>query len=127
MTAQLDHLILAVSDPKVSTAFYAQILGFPHVADQGPFAVVRVNEAVTLQLVQAPTSGGEHLAFAMSRAEFDGAFARIRESGIGYGDVFNTVGSQRGPGNEEGSRGFGDTVYFFDPDRHLLEIRHYER
>jgi hypothetical protein len=62
----------------------------------------------------------------MSRADFDAAFARIRESGIAYGDSFQSVGNQKGPGRETGARGVGFALYFFDPDKHLIEIRHYE-
>jgi hypothetical protein len=32
----------------------------------------------------------------------------------------------QGPGDEPGSKGPGKAVYCFDPDRHLIEIRHYE-
>jgi hypothetical protein len=32
----------------------------------------------------------------------------------------------KGPGDEAASRGMGKAVYFFDPDQHLIEIRHYE-
>jgi hypothetical protein len=32
----------------------------------------------------------------------------------------------RGPGDETGARGPGKAVYAFDPDRHSIEIRHYE-
>jgi hypothetical protein len=32
----------------------------------------------------------------------------------------------QGPGEEEGSRGPGQTVYMFDPSKHLIEIRHYD-
>lgn len=103
------------------------MLGFTHEGEDGPFTVVRVNEAFTLQLAPWGTSGGEHLAFAMTRAEFEAAFARIRESGIAYGDAFDSVGSQKEPGEELGARGMGKALYFFDPNKHLLEIRHYDR
>jgi hypothetical protein len=46
------------------------------------------------------TEGGEHLAFAMSRAEFEA--------------VFQTV------------RGRAVSPYFLDPNEHMIEIRHYE-
>jgi hypothetical protein len=62
----------------------------------------------------------------MTRAEFDAAFARLRENGIEYGDSFHAVGNHEGPGDEAGARGVGKTLYFFDPNKHLLEIRHYE-
>ena len=31
-----------------------------------------------------------------------------------------------GPGDETGSRGLGKAVYFFDPSKDLIEIKHYE-
>src|SRR5689334_9610592 len=126
MPAQLDHLILNVNDAAASVAFYARILGFTSEGNDGPFSVVRVNAALTLQLAPWGTSGGEHLAFAMTRAEFDDVFGRVRESGTAYGASFNSVGTSTGPGDELGARGMGKALYFFDPDKHLIEIRHYE-
>jgi hypothetical protein len=55
-----------------------------------------------------------------------GTFERMKQAGIPYGDQFDSVGNMKGPGNEAASRGMGQAVYFFDPDKHLLEIRHYE-
>ncbi len=126
MPTVLDHLILNVSDARASAEFYARILGFTNEGKDGPFSVIRVNDALTLQLSARGTSGGEHLAFAMTRAEFEASFARIRESGAPYGDAFSTVGTQKGPGDESGARGVGKALYFFDPDKHLIEIRHYD-
>ena len=62
----------------------------------------------------------------MSKPEFEAAFNRVKEAGIAFGDHFNTVGNMRGPGDEAAARGMGKSVYFFDPDEHLVEIRHYE-
>ena len=36
------------------------------------------------------------------------------------------VGNGRGPGRELGSRGMGASVYVFDPNGHLIEIRRYD-
>jgi catechol 2,3-dioxygenase-like lactoylglutathione lyase family enzyme len=126
MTKQPDHMILKVNDARASVDFYVQALGFAYDGEDGPFSVVRVNDAFTIQLAPWGTPGGEHLAFAMSRSEFDAIFQQLRERGIAYGDSFDSVGSQRGPGAETGARGLGKTLYFFDPNKHLLEIRHYE-
>jgi len=125
MAIALDHLILASNDRAESVRFYREILGFAYEGEREPFSVLRVNESTTLQLSGWGTRGGEHLAFAMSGAEFDAAFARVRAAGIPYGDSFDAVGNMRGPGDETGSRGPGKAVYFFDPSRHLIEIRHY--
>jgi catechol 2,3-dioxygenase-like lactoylglutathione lyase family enzyme len=126
MATQLDHLILKVNDARKSVEFYVRVLGFTQDKDDGPFSVLRVHEGLTLQLAPWGTTGGEHLAFAMTRTDFDAAFARIRDSGMPYGDSFHVVGNQKGPGRESGARGMGEAVYFFDPDKHLIEIRHYE-
>jgi catechol 2,3-dioxygenase-like lactoylglutathione lyase family enzyme len=126
MATQLDHLILAVNDVEASLAFYARVLGFALEGVEGPFSIVRVNEALTLQLAPWGTKGGVHLAFAMTRAEVEAVHARLREDAVEYGDSFHNVGNQKGPGDEMGARGMGKALYFFDPNKHLLEVRHYE-
>ena len=125
MPVELDHLILKVNDREASITFYTRILGFRHEGQRGPFSVLRVTDGLTLQLAPWGSPGGEHLAFAMTRGEFDDVFRRVREGGIPYGDSFDGVGNGRGPGSEEGARGQGEALYFFDPSRHLIEIRHY--
>ncbi|MEY2432369.1 MAG: hypothetical protein QOC92_2094, partial [Acidimicrobiaceae bacterium] len=80
----------------------------------------------TLQLAPWGSGGGEHLAFALPRADFDAAFNRLKAAGIEYGDSFHSVGNMQGPGEEIGSRGPGEAVYMFDPSKHLIEIRYYE-
>jgi catechol 2,3-dioxygenase-like lactoylglutathione lyase family enzyme len=126
MAAQIDHVILKVNDARESVAFYERVLGFSGEGQDGPFSVVRVSDGFTLQLAPWGTEGGEHLAFSLTRAEFDVVFARLRDGGIPYGGSFHEVGARTGPGLENGARGPGPTVYFFDPNKHLLEIRHYE-
>jgi catechol 2,3-dioxygenase-like lactoylglutathione lyase family enzyme len=125
MPVELDHLILPVNDRARSLDFYTQVLGFVHEGEREPFSVVRVTDGLTLQMAAWGTSGGYHLAFAMSRAEFDAAFGRVREAGIAYGDSFHAVGNMQGPGDEDGARGPGKAVYLMDPNEHLIEIRYY--
>jgi catechol 2,3-dioxygenase-like lactoylglutathione lyase family enzyme len=123
---ELDHIILAVNDRARSVAFYENVLGLRLDGDRGPFADLRVSPGFVIQIAEWGTPGGQHLAFAMSKAEFDSTFDRIKAAGIAYGDRFDLVGNMQGPGDEAASRGPGKAVYFFDPDKHLLEIRHYE-
>lgn len=126
MPTQLDHLILAVNDREKSIEFYTRVLGFTYEGEREPFSTIRVSSDLLLQLAPWGTKGGQHLAFAMTRAEFDDVFARIRAAGTAYGDAFQSVGNMRGPGDEPGARGPGKAVYLFDPSKHLIEIRHYE-
>ena len=125
MPIQLDHLILRVNDIEASIGFYTRILGLHCEGEDPPFTVIRVTPELTLQLAPWGTEGGEHLAFAMTRAEFDAAFQRVRDAGIEFGDSFHAVGNGQGPGDESGSRGAGKAVYLFDPSKHLIEIRFY--
>jgi len=121
----LDHLILAVNDVDVSLHFYLDVLGLESAGRDGPFTVVRVSPELTLLLSGHGTDGGQHLAFAMDEAEFQEIFARVRKAGLPYGDAFDSVGSMNGPGPEVGARGMGTALYLFDPNKHLIEIRHY--
>lgn len=127
MPTTLDHLILQVNDAATSVGFFTQILGFAFEGKREPFMVIRVTPELTLQLAPWGTAGGEHLAFAMSRDEFNEVFRRVREAGIAYGDSFHAVGNMKGPGDEVGAQGPGKSLYFFDPNKHLIEIRYYER
>ena len=123
--SQIDHLILNVNDIQSSVDFYVNVLGFQLEGEDGPFTVIRVNEDFIVLLGPWGTKGGEHLAFALSHAAFDETFARIKEKEIPYGDSFHSVGNNLGPGNEQGARGSGPTLYMNDPNNHLIEIRTY--
>ena len=124
-SVDLDHIIVKVNDRPGSVAFYTDVLGFASDGDREPFSIVRVSPHLTLQLAAWGTEGGEHYAFSMPADEFERIFVRIKERAIEYGDAFHTVGNMQGPGQEHGSQGMGKSVYFFDPNRHLLEIRCY--
>ena len=122
----LDHLILHVSDVERTVHFYTDILGLTNEGKSEPFTIVRVTADFTIQLAPWGTKGGEHLAFAMPLAEFTEVFRRVRDAGIEFGDSFHSVGNMKGPGEEDGARGLGASLYLFDPNKHLIEIRHYE-
>jgi catechol 2,3-dioxygenase-like lactoylglutathione lyase family enzyme len=121
--ATLDHLILKVNDLDASVRFYVDVMGFTLAGQEGPFTVIRVGPDCQLQLAPWGTPGMEHYAFAVTPEAFDAIFARVRAAGLGYGPSFDTVGSNTGPGREVGARGAGPTLYFNDPNRHLIEIR----
>ena len=121
MAIALDHIILRVSDREESVRFYTRVLGFGYAGEREPFSVIRVTPELSILLAPWGTEGGQHLAFAMTRDEFEAAFRRIREAGIEYGDSFHSVGNMKGPGEAEGTRGPSSSLYFFDPNKHLLE------
>jgi len=125
MAVVLDHTIIPVTDQQAAVAFYTTILDVQDGGMVGPFAVVRVNDTLTLDFIVADPSPSRHYAFAMAPDEFDAAFRRLQTTGIPYGDGPHAVGNMRGPGRTPGARGDGKAVYFHDPSGHLLEIKTY--
>jgi len=125
--ATLDHIILKVNDLATSVKFYTEVLGFTAEGTDGPFTVLRVGPDVQLQLAPWGTPGFEHYAFAVSKTEFEAIFSRIKAAGIAHGPTFDAAGANTGPGEERGARGPAPTLYFNDPNKHLLEIRTYGR
>lgn len=126
MGVNLDHIIVEVKDVQKSIAFYCDLLGFRHRPDLSKvFTVIQVNENLGLDLLAAETVDSRHLAFCMDQGTFDSIFAKLKQSGIPYGDNYQTPDNMKGPGQAPGTRGMADTVYFHDPSGHLLEIRHY--
>src|SRR4051812_39571971 len=117
-------MILPVNDAAESLGFYTEVLGGESDGTDGPFTVVRINPDLLLLLSPWGTEGNLHLAFTMSKSEFDAAFERIKTAGIEYGDSYHAVGNMQGPGNEYGAHGMGAALYCNDPNKHLIEIRH---
>jgi catechol 2,3-dioxygenase-like lactoylglutathione lyase family enzyme len=122
----IDHLILKVNDLDQSIKFYRDIMGFEFEGTDGPFTLIRVSPEFLLQLAPYGTSGMEHYAFALPKDEFDSVFSRVQRAGIPYGPAFNEVGKTERIGRESGAKGQAPTVYFFDPNNHLIEIRTYD-
>jgi catechol 2,3-dioxygenase-like lactoylglutathione lyase family enzyme len=125
MAVVLDHTIIPVRDQQEAVAFYTAILGVKDGGCVGPFAVVRVNDTLTLDFIEADPEPSRHYAFAMDADEFEAAFRRIQAAGIPYGDGPFDTSNRRGPGVTAGARGQGKAVYFHDPSGHLLEIKTY--
>ncbi len=83
-------------------------------------------EDFQIQLAPWCTPGFEHYAFAVSKADFENIFHRVKAGEIEYGPSFDSVGSDSGPGVESGARGEAPTLYFNDSNQHLIEIRYYD-
>jgi glyoxylase I family protein len=128
MPISLDHTILEVHDLAESLAFYRDIVGLEHKGKDGPFEALLVTPDLALDLYDEwPVRGSRHLAFSMDRSTFDATFDRIREAGIAYGDGPGRATNMKGPGPSSGVHGPTDSVYFTDPNGHILEILTYER
>ena len=118
MTVALNHTIVWCRDPDRSAAFFADLFGRPAPARFGPFRVVEVDNAVSLDFAAADGEvAGQHYAFLVGEDDFDAIFGRVVDRRVGY---WADPGCTRAGeiNHHYGGRG----VYFADPDGHLLEI-----
>jgi catechol 2,3-dioxygenase-like lactoylglutathione lyase family enzyme len=89
---------------------------------------VRVNERTVLFFESSSDSespwaqGIHHYAFHLTREKFDEVFARIKASGVPYGDNYAEPANMKGPGISPGAQGRGKSIDFEDPSDNLLQI-----
>jgi len=115
---QLNHTIVHCRDKHASARFLVEILGLPEPTTYGPFVVVQVDNAVSLDYADDHgTPHPQHYAFLVSELEFDEIRRRIVERGLTYwADPFHRTENQ--VNTHDGGRG----LYWDDPDGHSLEI-----
>jgi catechol 2,3-dioxygenase-like lactoylglutathione lyase family enzyme len=118
-------MILRVRSQTESVRFYQQVLAFRHEGRAGPFDILRVHEGFTLDLMEQVPHDPVHLAFCLQRAAFETIHGRLVQLNIPLGNgPFDRSG---GPAAKSlGARGMADSLYFYDPDEHNIEIRTYE-
>lgn len=121
----LDHLVIAVSDWERSNAFYRDVLGaelveLPRARFAYRFGAQQLN-------VYGPGSESSILpADPVRVGNSDLCFVwhgRIQEA-VAYLERHG-VEIVEGPVPRQGARGQGTSVYFYDPDRSLLELISY--
>lgn len=119
---RLDHVALNVSDRERSIAWYRDVLGLEPqgeaTRDDWPVFVGELGACLTLFQAQSASASREsesvgfrHVAFAVGREDLERAQAHLRERSIEY--RFEDHGSSR-------------SVYFDDPDGHVIELTTYE-
>ncbi|WP_222623778.1 VOC family protein [Streptomyces buecherae] len=119
--ARLDHTIMHSTDSTASARFLTHLLGAPDPEPFGPFLAVPVEGGLTIDyadfIVQPDQIVMQHLAFLVSEEEFDGIYARVRESDLPY---WSDPGHQ-GP-RQLNHRSGGRGLYVDDPDGHAIEF-----
>jgi catechol 2,3-dioxygenase-like lactoylglutathione lyase family enzyme len=117
MPVHLNHTIVAARDKRTSAAFLTDVLGLDPPTAYGPFAVVQLDNDVSLDFIDDDQVYPRHYAFLVTEEEFDEIFGRIRARGL---DFWADPGEHR-PGEINSNDG-GRGVYWHDPDGHVLEI-----
>ncbi|MDX6619996.1 MAG: hypothetical protein QOK36_2382 [Gaiellales bacterium] len=120
----LDHVAIGVADVERSCAFYARVLGFERLIPEWDVPVVVGTNAMGLAIFDhelhpsATPPGTEppavrimHIAFRVDRSGFDEAQREL--AGEDFALTFS-------------DHGISHSLYFRDPDGHLIELTTYE-
>lgn len=125
MRVHLDHVVIAVSDRRLSDPFYRDVVGAEVVEREGR-AFYRIGDqqlnvhapgvtpAAVARVPVAP--GNSDLCFEWTGPIAD-AIAHLARHGVAV---------ELGPLVRSGARGSGTSVYFRDPDGTLLELISYD-
>jgi catechol 2,3-dioxygenase-like lactoylglutathione lyase family enzyme len=122
---RLDHVALTVADVNRSIEWYRDVLGLEHVHEEewGRNPAFLISGSTGLALFPAESSdppppqghpGGLamwHVAFGADRRNFDAAREELDARDIRY---------------SFSDHGIAHSIYFHDPDGHLIEITTYE-
>ena len=127
---ELDHIVLRVRDVETSLRFYTQVLGLPAErveqwqAGEIRFPSARLNEDTIIDFFasdQKPigregAKNQDHYCMVIEPTDMEELKAKFESIGV---DI------QAGPGKRWGSHGDGISLYIYDPDDNVVELRHY--
>ena len=82
----MNHVTLAVSDPKRSLEFYQRVFGLPVVATQGPIPIMRVGRGTGVHRVEQPPAQGapgiHHVCVTIENFDPDRTMQTLAELGV---------------------------------------------
>ncbi len=127
--AQLDHVALEVRDLEATVAFYDKILNFPPVRLQeyrngdAPFASGRVNGTTLIDFFprkmwnnRRRQDNPNHICLTLTQVAVTGLKRRLAR---------NRIPIVRRLPVSFGAQGWGNSIYFEDPDGVTVEVRYY--
>jgi catechol 2,3-dioxygenase-like lactoylglutathione lyase family enzyme len=127
---EMDHIVLRVRDVESSLRFYTQVLGMPAErveqwrAGEIRFPSARLNADTIIDFFgsdQEPVGrdgakNQDHYCMVIEPTDMEELKAKFESIGV---DI------QAGPGKRWGSHGDGISLYIYDPDDNVVELRHY--
>ena len=127
---EMDHIVLRTRDVEESLRFYTEVLGLQPErveqwrAGQVRFPSARLNPDTIIDFFGSDqTTPGkddpknqDHFCMVIEPTDMDELKARFEDLGAEI---------QAGPGQRWGSHGDGISLYIYDPDNNLVELRHY--
>lgn len=127
---EMDHIVLRVKDVETSLKFYTETLGLKPErieewrAGKIRFPSARINADTIIDLFasdQEPidkdgVKNQDHYCMVIEKTDMEELKSKFEAMGVGI---------QAGPGQRWGSHGDGTSLYVFDPDDNVVELRHY--
>ena len=127
---EMDHIVLRVKDVEESLRFYCETLGMPSErvdqwrAGEVRFPSARLNADTIIDFfgTDQETIGKDgvknqdHYCMVIEPTDMEELKAKFEAMGVEI---------QAGPGNRWGSHGDGISLYIYDPDNNVVELRHY--
>jgi catechol 2,3-dioxygenase-like lactoylglutathione lyase family enzyme len=127
---EMDHIVLRVKDVDVSLRFYTELLGLkPERVEQWRageirFPSARLNDDTIIDFFatdQQPIGkdgvrNQDHFCMVIEPTDMDELKSRFEAAGVEI---------QAGPGKRWGAHGDGISLYIYDPDDNVVELRHY--
>ncbi len=127
---EMDHIVLRTRDVEESLRFYTEVLGLQAErveqwrAGEVRFPSARINADTIIDFFASDeipngrddVRNQDHFCMVIDETDMDALKARFEDAGI---DI------QAGPGKRWGSHGDGISLYIYDPDDNVVELRHY--
>ena len=127
---EMDHIVLRTKDVERSLRFYTEVLGMQAErveqwrAGEVRFPSARLNADTIIDFFASddiPDSrdaarNQDHFCMVIDYTDMEALKASFEEIGV---DI------QAGPGKRWGSHGDGISLYIYDPDDNVVELRHY--
>ena len=127
---EMDHIVLRTRDVEESLRFYTEVLGLQAErveqwrAGEVRFPSARINADTIIDFFASDeipngrddVRNQDHFCMVINETDMDALKSRFEEAGI---DI------QAGPGKRWGSHGDGISLYIYDPDDNVVELRHY--
>ena len=127
---EMDHIVLRVKDVDVSLQFYTETLGMKAERveqwqkGEVRFPSARLNDDTIIDFFAADQEpigrdgarNQDHFCMVIEPTDMDELKSKFEAIGV---DI------QAGPGKRWGSHGDGISLYVYDPDDNVVELRHY--
>ena len=127
---EMDHIVLRTRDVEESLRFYTEVLGLQAErveqwrAGEVRFPSARINADTIIDFFASDeipngredVRNQDHFCMVIDQTDMEALKARFEDAGI---DI------QAGPGKRWGSHGDGISLYIYDPDDNVVELRHY--